>query len=357
MEDFGERTEEASPRRLQEARQEGHVARSGDLAAALVLIGGVVIVAAGVIPVMSGFAILLRAALSDIPEATVLSTAHLHEWGEGALTAAATIALPLLLGVWLVAYASHFVQIGWLFAPAAVQPRMSRISPLAGWRRLVGLHSLVKSGMDAAKIVVVVAVVALALRANLDELLLLAHLEMGPGLRVFGGLLFDLAIGLALALVALGVADFAWQKWKHGRDLRMNRFEIREELKQSEGDPGTRRRRQRVQQQIAIQRLSSVVPRAHVIVTNREHISIAIQYDDRTMRAPRVVAKGQEHAALRIQRIAEEHGIPVLERKPLARALYKVTEVGHDVPPDHYRAIAEILATACRKEFARLIQT
>jgi len=345
MEDLGERTEEATPRRLQEARNEGHVARSADCAAAIVLLGAVLIVWAGAVPAMSKFAALLRAGLEEIPDAAAASAGQTSEWSLSALAAAAGIALPLLLGAWLIAYASHFVQIGWLFAPAVLQPRLGRISPLNGWRRIAGAHALVKAGMDSAKVLAVFAVVIASVIEKIDEIVALANLELGPGLVVLGGLLLGLALRLALVLLLLGAIDLAWQKWKYRRGLRMNRLEIREELKQTEGDPGTRRRRHRMQQQIAVQRLASTVPRAHVIVTNREHISIAIQYDERTMRAPRVVAKGQEYAALRIQRIAVEHGIPVLERKGLARALYKSIEVGKEVPPDYYRAVAEIIAS------------
>jgi flagellar biosynthetic protein FlhB len=160
--------------------------------------------------------------------------------------------------------------------------------------------------------------------------------------------MLDLALRVLAILLTLGVLDFMYQRWKHNRDLRMTKQQIKEEMKQSEGDPEVKRRRVRMQRQIAMQRISSAVPKADVIVTNPEHISIAIQYDSGSMNAPRVVAKGADYLALRIRHIAMQHGIPIVERKPLARALYKEVAVNQEVPPAFYKAVAEILAYVYR---------
>jgi flagellar biosynthetic protein FlhB len=142
--------------------------------------------------------------------------------------------------------------------------------------------------------------------------------------------------------------DFLYQRWKLNNDLRMTKQQVKEEMKQSEGDPEVKRRRMRMQQQIAMQRISTAVPKADVIVTNPEHISVAIQYDQATMRAPKVVAKGADFLAMRIRQIALQHDIPIVERKPLARALYKEVAINQEIPPAFYKAIAEILAYVYR---------
>ena len=146
----------------------------------------------------------------------------------------------------------------------------------------------------------------------------------------------------------LGLIDFMYQRWRYSADLKMTKQQVKDEMKQSEGDPDVKRRRLRMQQQIALQRISTAVPKADVVVTNPEHISIAIQYDQATMRAPKVVAKGADFLAMRIRQIALQHGIPIVERRPLARSLYKDVAINQEIPPAYYKAVAEILAYVFR---------
>jgi len=149
---------------------------------------------------------------------------------------------------------------------------------------------------------------------------------------------------LSIALLILALLDYAWQRFRHERDLRMTKEEVKDELRRMEGDPHIKRRRRQLQLQLAMQRLRKDVPKADVVVTNPTHLAVAIAYDSGTMMAPKVVAKGADEIALRIRQIAAECGIPVVERKPLARALYEAVEVGQYIPENFYRAIAEILA-------------
>ena len=160
--------------------------------------------------------------------------------------------------------------------------------------------------------------------------------------------MFDLAMKVLAILFLLGMIDYLYQKWKHKADLRMTKQQVKDEMKQSDGDPEVKRRRLRMQQQIAMQRISAAVPRADVIVTNPEHISVAIQYDSENMNAPKVIAKGAEYLAMRIRHLAMQHNIPIVERKPLARALYAQVPVGHEVPAEFFQAVAEILAYVYR---------
>jgi flagellar biosynthetic protein FlhB len=342
MEDLSERTEEATPRRRQQARDEGQVTRSADFAAAIALLGAVVIVWAGLMPVMSKLAAMMRDGLGDAFASSTPQVAG--EWATAVLVSASGIALPILVGAWLIAYASHVVQVGWLFAPAALQPRLSRVSPISGWRRIFSAVSLVKWGMDAAKVLGIFTAATFFALARADHLLRLPNLELGPALVVAGRIVLDMALAAALILLVLGFLDLAWQKWKHRRDLRMSRVEIREELKQAEGDPGIRRRRLHTRQRLAAEHIATSVARAHVVVTSPEVASIAIRYDGATMQAPRVVAKGRRLMAQRICELAEERGIPVIEREPLAVALDRGVQVGQEVAADSYQSIAEILA-------------
>ena len=161
-------------------------------------------------------------------------------------------------------------------------------------------------------------------------------------------MLFALALRLALVLLILAIFDYIWNRYKHVQDLKMTKQEVKEEMRRMEGDPVVKQRRRRVQMQLTMQRMSIDVPNADVVITNPTELAIAIRYDAETMTAPRVIAKGAGFLAARIRQIAVQHGVPVVERKPLARAMYRAVDVGQEVPAQFYRAIAEILAYVYR---------
>jgi flagellar biosynthetic protein FlhB len=211
-----------------------------------------------------------------------------------------------------------------------------------------GLSGLVKAILDSAKVLIVVAVAVTTILDHGREVVVLPYLTVMECLGSAGRLMLDLALRILVVLLVLGVLDFAYQRWKQSQDLKMSKQQVKDEMKQTDGDPDVKRRRFRMQQQIAMQRISSAVPKADVIVTNPEHISIAIKYDPDSMHAPKVIAKGADFLALRIRQIAMRHGIPVVERKPLARALYKEVGVGQEIPPAFYTAVAEVLAYVYR---------
>ena len=178
----------------------------------------------------------------------------------------------------------------------------------------------------------------------LPQIVALPEFGVLRGFEEIGTIGLNLAVQIGAALLVLGIADYAIQRFKHERDLRMTKQQVKEEFKESDGNPEVKRRRMQIARQLAMQRLQTVVPKADVIVTNPEHISVAIQYDPATMQAPRIVAMGADHLAMRIRQIATKHGVPIVERKPLARALYANAKVGQEIPADHYKAVAEILA-------------
>lgn len=345
--DLGERTEEATPKRRQEAREEGNVFKSQDLAAALLLTAVTIAMWMATMPSLGKGKLLLEALL-DGSLSIGLDTASLYEVTVVVLGAAVRIALPILLALWLAAYFSTFLQVGWLFTVKAVQPKLGKLNPLKGFQRIFGISGLVKVTLDSLKVLLVVVVASLTMYQHREEMVLLPYLGLMQAMGKIGWLIFDLALRVLAVLLLLGVLDFLYQKWKHAKDLRMTKQQVKDELKQTEGDPEVKRRRQRIQQQMAMHRLSSAVPKADVIVTNPEHLSIAIQYDGEKMNAPRVVAKGADYLALRIRQIAMQHGIPIVQRQPLARALYKSVEVGREVPPEFYQAVAEVLAYVYR---------
>ena len=343
--DLGERSEQATPRRRQEAREEGNVSRSQDFAAALMLLAVTAVLWSAAMPMLETAARALRQALdvgflSDPvdPAATLQFAAHLAG-DRGPRRPAWSVMV-----AWLAGYLAHLLQVGWLFSVKTLQPRPAKLNPITGFRRVFGLSGLVKATLDALKVVVVVAVAVVTIIQYERDVIVLPYLTAMQALGSIGWLMLDLAFRVLGVLLLLGVLDLLYQRWKHSQDLKMTKQQVKDEMKQTEGDPDTKRRRMRMQQQIAMQRMGAAVPKADVIVTNPEHISVAIQYDAETMRAPKVIAKGAELLALRIRQIAMKHDVPIVERKPLARALYRQVEVGQEIPPTFYKAVAEILA-------------
>ena len=346
--DLGDRTEDATPKRRSEAREEGNVAKSHELAGALTLLAMTLALWASVMHMLGqGKAVVGEALLSEAIARPFDST-QAAEFALRLALAAVQIGAPLVLIAWAAAALSHVVQIGWVFAPKAARPSFQKLNPLNGVKRIFGLSGLVKSSLDAVKVSVVVAIAVFTILEHAAEIVVLPYLSPMQGLGRVGDMMFDLALRVLAVLLVLGILDYLYQRWKHLSDLRMTKQQVKDEMKQSEGDPEVKRRRMRIQRQIAMQRISSAVPKADVVVTNPEHISIAIQYDAALMGAPKVVAKGADYIALRIRQIALQHEIPIVERKPLARALYKQVAVNQEIPPAFFKAVAEILAYVYR---------
>jgi len=347
-EDLGERTEEPTAKRRSEARQEGQVAMSQDLGGALMLIVGTAVVAIGAWWMLTEGARVIGVVLRSDDVVNPLDPRGLRTMVMYVGTGAARILVPVLIAAWIAAYLSYFGQVGWLFTMKALQPKLSKLNPLAGFKRLFGYSGLVKAGIAVLKVGIVSLVAALTVMQYAERIAVVAYLPVLACLATAGALLLQLAIRILAVLLVLGIIDYAYQRWKHKQDLRMTKQQVKDELKQTEGDPSVKRRRFRMQQQIAMQRINAAVPRADVVVTNPEHIAVAIRYDAERMNAPTVIAKGADYLAMRIRQLALRHGIPVVERKPLARALYKEVAVGQEIPPDFYSAVAEVLAYVYR---------
>ncbi|UCD74457.1 MAG: flagellar biosynthesis protein FlhB [Phycisphaerales bacterium] len=347
-EDLGERTEEATPKRKEEAREEGNVSRSQDLAGALVLLVATAATAVLAVRMLGQAKIALGAVLAGDTVANPLDPDETRGYIMYVGAAAIRVGAPILIVLWMAAYLSHFWQVGWLVAPKSLLPKFSKLNPISGFQRVFGISALVKAILDTLKVTIVLIVAAWTILGSVDRIMLLPHLDILPALVEIGWMLLDLAFRTLLVLLLLGVIDFVYQKWKGRHDLKMTKQQVKDELKQTEGDPETKRRRMRMAQQISAQRVSATVPKADVVVTNPDHVAVALQYDADEMSAPKVIAKGADYVAMRIRRIAIQHGIPIIQRPPLARALYKEVPVGQEVPPAFYQAVAEILAYVYR---------
>lgn len=339
---FGDKTHQATPHRRQKAREEGQVAQSQDLASAIVLLGAVV-----------GLMWLGRAAASRTLEffnQRLSVVPPLNQGADGFVADSrqvfrflAETTLPFLGLMLVVAVAAHFLQIGWILAPQKLLPDISRVNPLKGLQRLFSLGNGVKLALGLAKVAVVAAVAAASVWNRVGVLLTLPELGTRAQCAATVEFLLTTALHVAVALLVLAIFDYAFQRWKFEQDLKMTTQELREEYKNLQGDPQIIARRKQVQRQLAQSRLKTTVPQADVVVTNPTELAIALRYDPEQMEAPIVVAKGAGVMAAQIRRLALENGVPILERKELARALYAQVDVNQPIPADQYAAVAEVL--------------
>ena len=257
---------------------------------------------------------------------------------------------PVLAIMAAIGAAGQIVQVGFLLSPKALQPRLERLNPVAGLKRIFSRRNLVKTAVNLAKLVVVMAVAWIVTSRRFGEVSGLPALGLIPGTLLLLRMLIELALWLAAVLLVIGVIDWLYQRWQHTRDLRMTKQQVKEERRSMEGDPHVKGRRYRMMRDIALQRINQQVPQADVVVSNPTHFAVALKYDEATMNAPRLVAKGADYMALRIRQVAAAAGVPIVERPPLARALYHGVEVGREISPEFYEAVAEILAYVYRLE-------
>jgi len=251
---------------------------------------------------------------------------------------------PILLAIIAASIAAHFVQFGFLFLPQKLAPDITRIDPLKGFQKIFSLANLVRLGFGILKMLAVGTVAAVYLLTQFDTILGLSSLVPVEIAAYIVELLIWTTIRLGIALLVLAILDFGFQYWKREQDLKMTPQEFREEMRNLEGDPQIAARRKVVQRQLMLNRVNQAVPKADVVVTNPTELAVALQYIPEKMAAPIVVAKGAGLVAQRIRRLAEQHGVPVIEKKPLAQALYRTVEVNQPIPQELYAAVAEVLA-------------
>ena len=342
-EQSGDKTQEATPHRRQQAREQGQVAYSQDLGSATVLVIGVLLLRFWGAQVIDTTGQLMRHQLSTVGPLAMESADFLAQ-GYSLIITLGKVMLPIVGLLAVGAACASIFQTGLLFVPERLLPDIKRLSPLSGIKRIVSLTGIMRLGFGMFKITIVALVAAAVLYQRRDEVLMASALsipELGV-LMIDTALLTALWVGVALFVLAL--FDFAFQKWKHEQDLKMTRQEVQDEMKNLQGDPQIIARRKAVQRQMALNRMGDKVPQADVVVTNPTELAVAIQYDPEKMKAPIVVAKGAGMLAQRIRRLALEHNIPIVERKPLAQLLYKEVDLNHPVPDESYAAVAEVLA-------------
>ncbi len=351
-EDQSERTEEPTPRRLEKAREEGQVPSSREVHTLLLLATGTLLFAVAGSPAGALLRGLARASFERIASVGAGSDAILEGLLPMLLPATLLVLVPLA-SLALAAVLASALQHAIVWNATALQPKAERVSPLAGARRLFSLRTLVEFAKGLVKLAVAAAAAAIALHPELD--VVRASPEIPPeGLAsLLRSLVLRLAMAVCVAVALIAALDYAWQRADFLRRMRMSRRDIREEHKETEGDPLVRQRLRAIRMERARRRMMAEVPKATVVVTNPVHYAVALRYRQGRDAVPEVVAKGADLLALRIRELARAHGVPVVEDPPLARVLYATVEPGRPIPPAQYEAVARVIAFVLRLGRAR----
>ncbi|MDA8092384.1 MAG: flagellar biosynthesis protein FlhB [Betaproteobacteria bacterium] len=338
-----ERTEPASGRRLDQARSKGQVPRSRELnTLAILFAGGGTLMLMGN-TLMGRLEALMRQGLTLAPGEPLGGTALFERFQHEAYGTLLAF-LPFLAVLAVAAVGSSVLLSGWLFSFEALQPSFSRLNPVSGLSRLVSLHGLIELVKALIKTVVVGGIAAWVIWGRLGALMGLAQEPFGQATAHMAHLTGTTFLLVSASMMLIALFDVPYQIWDYNENLKMTKEEVRQEAKDSEGDPHIKSRIRSLQREAARRRMMAAVPKADVIVVNPTHYAVALQYQDDRMRAPQVVAKGERLVAKRILELAEGSHVPVLRAPPLARALYHHAELGAEIPAALYTAVAEVLA-------------
>jgi len=340
--DDGDKKHSATDRRREQAREDGQVTKSADLSSAAMLILALMSLSWLGGPLCETVAGVMVDSLSMTnSKGWTTQDAGQHILRKSANFAIAVV--PVLVVMFVAGIAVNVSQTGLLFNPNALMPKFSHISPVAGLKRITSIRGAMRLGFGMIK-VLLISVVAYVVLKNQQDLIVSMWAQSIPMIaRSLFDCLFDVCMWIAVSLFVLGVAEYGFQWWRYEEDLKMSDQELRDEMKESNGNPLIQQRRKQIQRQMMMQRINSEVPKADVIATNPTELAIAISYDPETMIAPVVVAKGAGLVAQKIRKIGLEHGIPIVERKELAQFLYKNVDVGSAIGVDQYQAVAEVL--------------
>lgn len=344
--DQGERTEEATQQRREDFRKRGQVAQTRELSAVFLLFASMLLIWVSSRFFFQQLYEIFTQSLGDSLVAAVREGSMLN-FLRLAVEKTAWLLLPVMAVYWVISFAASLVQIGFLYNEEALQVRWERLDPVSGFKRMLSMKALVEGVKSVMKVGLILGIAYLVLRDQINMLPRLMDFSISEIFSFLGTLTVRLLAGVGCFMLVLAGLDYFYQRWEIEREMRMTKQEIKEEVKSREGDPMIRARIKRVQREVATRRMMEDVPKADVIVTNPTHIAIALKYDE-TMIAPRIVAKGADLVAEKIKAIAREHGIPIVENKPLARTIFKTLKIGASIPRELYTAVAEVLSYVYR---------
>ena len=350
----GEKTEPATSKKLKDAREEGKVARSQELNSAAMLIALFLSLRIFVSYLGEGFISVFNLFYGMIPDVidtqrngmTVQAASGLLTQGYLQLL---RLVAPFLAAGFVVAIVISIVQVGWQVSTKPLEPKLDKFNPVNGFKRIFSKDSLFNLLMSILKIVLVFYVAYTCIKGQANNLFILYEIPLNQAISLIGDIIIDTGLRISLCYLVVGLADYIYQRHRFNEDMKMTKQEVKDEYKNTEGDPQIKGQQRQRMREASQRRMMQDVPKADVVITNPTHIAVAIRYDAQIENAPTVVAKGEDYLAAKIKKTAKENGVEIMENKPLARALYATVDVGEQIPPELYQAVAEILALVYSK--------
>ena len=345
----GEKTEEPTAKKLKDARDEGQVAKSKEIANALTLIGLFILMKVILGFLGERFLGTFSDGYNRIPDFIKLHngqfrTGDMVAYMQNIMLEIVILTAPFLAVGFVLSFLGDLIQVKWHITTKPLKPKFNKLDPIAGFKRMFSAQSLVELLKSVLKIGLIVYVVYSTLRDQLELIYLLFNMTLWQGVAVAGDIAVSLGLKIAIVYVIIAVLDFAYQKHKFHEDQKMTKQEVKDEYKNAEGDPAVKSKQRQRMQESSRRRMMQDIPKADVVITNPTHFAVAIQYDLSIAPAPVVLAKGEDHLAAKIKEAAKENNVEIVENKPLARMLYYNVEIGEQVPPELYQTVAEVLA-------------
>ena len=345
----GEKTEPATAKKLKDAREDGKVTKSKELTAAFDLIVLFLVLKIFISFVGERLVGIFDYVYSRMPDflkinsTDVSSVAASHYMADILLQMLLTM-LPFLLFGFVITFLVSVVQVGWKVTGKPLKPDLNKFNPINGFKRIISKDSLFELLKSIIKIAVIFWVAYSRVKKHKEELFILYEIPLNQAIALIGSVIIDTGLYISIVYLVIGFADFAYQKHKFNEDMKMTKQEVKDEFKNTEGDPQIKGRQRRKMQETSQRRMMHDVPKADVVITNPTHLAVAVKYDADVNTAPVVLAKGEEYVAQKIKEVARENNIEIVENKPLARMLYHNVDIGAEIPPELYQAVAEVLA-------------
>ena len=345
----GEKTEEPTSKRLTDARNDGKVAKSKELSSAFDLIVLFLLLRIFMSSLYSGFVnafSFVYNRMSDFAKSGVkaINGHSMAAFLQIELLEIIKMVLPFFLFGFVVAFFIDLIQVRWKVTAKPLKPKFDKFNPINGFKRIFSKDSLFELLKSIIKLFVIAYVAYTSVRQNADDLFLLYDIPLVQAIMLCGQIILDTGLKIAVVYLIVGVADWAYQKHKFHEDMKMTKQEVKDEYKNMEGNPEIKGKQRQRMQEASRRRMMQDVPKADVIITNPTHLAVALKYDAEAAKAPIVLAKGEDHLALKIREVAKENKIDIVENKPLARMLYANVDIGQEIPPELYQAVAEVLA-------------
>lgn len=354
-----DRTEDPTEKKISDTRKKGQVARSQEMAYAVELLTLFITLKVAVSGMGERFINVFRWIFSDVIPTYIASersgptSASMSHLFQDVIQQMIILMLPFMVAGFISALMGTGLQFKFQVSTEPLKPSLNKFNPINGFKRMFSKQALVNLLLSIAKVAIIFLVAYSVISGHIDDLFILYELDLNSAIALVGDIVIDTGIRISAVYLVLGLADLIYQRRKFKNDIKMTKQEVKDEYKDSEGDPQIKGKQRQKMQEISQRRMIQQVPQADVVITNPTHLAVAIKYDPEVANAPYVLAKGEDYLALRIRKEAEENNVDIVENKPLARALYTTVDVGAVIPPELYQAVASILAVIYNRKNKR----